>query len=56
MYGPPDEIEAHPRGSRAIYPTVVWMYRHIDGLGDNLTIRFIDRTGTGDYHLAPGTR
>ncbi|MBI3472854.1 MAG: GWxTD domain-containing protein [Candidatus Solibacter usitatus] len=53
-YGPPDELESHPRGAQRSYPTETWMYHHVEGVGDNLTVTFIDRTGTGDYHLAPG--
>lgn len=53
LYGPPDEIDSHPKEAQK--PGIeVWTYRHIDGLGDNDTITFIDRTGHGDYHLAPG--
>ena len=54
MYGPPDEIESHPKGVTGAYPTDVWLYRHVDGIGENLTFTFIDRSGTRDYQLAPG--
>jgi GWxTD domain-containing protein len=54
VYGPPDEIESHPSGNSRTYPTETWLYRHVQGVGDNLTIAFIDRTGTGDYRLVPG--
>lgn len=55
-WGPPDEIESHPGESQRPYAWEVWMYRHGKGVGDKapITFRFIDRTGTGDYHLAPG--
>jgi GWxTD domain-containing protein len=56
LYGPPDEIDSHPKdegGSQK--PAIeVWSYRHIEGIGDNDSITFIDRTGRSDYHLAPG--
>jgi GWxTD domain-containing protein len=55
VYGPPDEIDAHPAGPsgmRSGYEE--WMYRHIEAVGDNLYLTFIDRSGHGDYHLAPG--
>ncbi len=56
VYGPPDEKESHPRGGpQRAYPFEVWMYMHVDGIGNNLTITFIDRTGSGDYQLAPGS-
>ena len=54
VYGPPDELESHPRAAQRLYATEVWLYWHIEGIGDNLSFTFIDRTGTGDYHLAPG--
>jgi GWxTD domain-containing protein len=55
VYGPPDEIESHPRGAQGLYATQVWMYRHVEGIGENLTVTFVDRTGSGDYRLAPGS-
>ena len=55
VYGPADEIESHPSGGAQIsYPFEVWMYRHVEGIGDNLTVMFVDRMRTGDYRLAPG--
>jgi GWxTD domain-containing protein len=53
IYGPPDEIESHP-SPQAGYPYETWMYHHVEGVGDRLIVRFIDRSGTGDYRLAPG--
>ncbi|MGB2621372.1 MAG: GWxTD domain-containing protein [Candidatus Acidiferrum sp.] len=56
VYGPPDEIDSHPKdeGGSSKPGIEVWTYRHVAGVGDNDTITFIDRTGRGDYHLAPG--
>jgi len=55
VYGPPDEIESHPSGATQIsYPFEDWKYYHVEGIGDNLFVKFIDRTGTGDYRVAPG--
>jgi bla regulator protein blaR1 len=54
VYGPPDEIEDHPKGSQARYATEVWMYHHVEGIGDNVTVTFMDQTGRGDYRMAPG--
>lgn len=54
IYGPPDELESHPQGAQSPNATEVWTYRYIDGVGDNESLTFIDRTGTGDYRLAPG--
>jgi GWxTD domain-containing protein len=54
-YGPPDEKEGHPTGApQRGYPYEIWMYRHLDGIGDNVTVTFVDPTGTGDYRVAPG--
>jgi GWxTD domain-containing protein len=52
VYGPPDELEDHPQGARTPYQ--IWLYHHVEGIGDNVTITFVDRTGTRDYRLAPG--
>lgn len=52
VYGPPDEIESHPSSTPTAYQ--VWFYRHVEGIGDNLYITFVDRTHSGDYRLAPG--
>jgi GWxTD domain-containing protein len=54
-YGPPDEIAdtrygAAP-GPHVPYGIEVWTYRHVNGVGDNLSVTFMDRTGTGDYEL-----
>ena len=63
MYGPPDEIEAHPTGghynrpleegggSTSTYPFEKWRYRYIEGVGQNLEIEFVDPTMTGEYRL-----
>jgi TonB family protein len=52
LYGPPDEIDAHTEAKP--YPYEEWMYRHINGVGSNVTLTFIDRSGEGNYQLAPG--
>ena len=54
VYGPPDEIDSHPKGPQTPLAIEIWMYRHVEGLGDNEFVTFIDRTGRGDFHLAPG--
>jgi GWxTD domain-containing protein len=51
-YGPPDEIENHPKGSQTIpYPYIDWMYHHIDGVGDNIIVEFADKNRTGDFQM-----
>jgi GWxTD domain-containing protein len=61
VYGPPDEIESHPvahpvhsSGPAPNFASQLWRYRHIDGAGENATMTFIDRTGSGDWRIAPG--
>ena len=55
VYGPPDEIEVHSAGSPHPYATEMWLYHHVVGLDHQGFFTFIDRTGQGDYWLAPGT-
>jgi TonB family protein len=52
LYGPPDQIDSHTNAKPYAYEE--WMYRHIQGVGNNVTLTFIDRSGEGDYQLAPG--
>jgi len=54
VYGPPDEIESHPTPRANAHGFEMWLYRHVEGVGDNVTVSFVDRTGTGDYRIAPG--
>ncbi len=61
-YGPPDNIDDHPAGGMyerpadeggghtVTYPFEIWQYRHIDGVGDNIQIEFVDPCSCGDYH------
>jgi GWxTD domain-containing protein len=63
IWGPPDEIESHPTGgtydrppeqgggSTTTYPWELWRYRHLDGMGENIEIEFVDPTGSGEYHI-----
>lgn len=62
-YGPPDSKDSHPSGGMyerpmdegggetETYPFEVWHYRHIDGIGDNIDIEFVDTCMCGDYHM-----
>jgi GWxTD domain-containing protein len=54
VYGPPDELETHPKRPDRPFATEIWLYRHVEGIGDNDFVTFLDKTGTGDFHLAPG--
>lgn len=61
-YGPPDSKDDHPAGGMYMrpaeeggghtvtYPYEIWQYRHIEGLGDNVQIEFVDPCSCGDYH------
>ena len=63
MYGPPDEIESHPSGSKYVrptsegggetqtYPFEQWRYQWIEGIGQNVIIEFVDKDGSGDYRM-----
>jgi GWxTD domain-containing protein len=57
-YGPPDEITVRDYGSapgpHVPYGMQVWTYFHIDGVGDHVTVQFMDTKGKGDYELPPG--
>ena len=64
IWGPPDEIESHPTGgtydrpleqgggSTTTYPWELWRYRHLDGIGENIEIEFVDSSGSGEYHIS----
>ncbi|MGH9341587.1 MAG: GWxTD domain-containing protein, partial [Acidobacteriota bacterium] len=63
-YGPPDDIESRAGGSTyqrpnsegggltTVYPFEVWYYRHLEGIGQNIEIEFVDRHGGGLYTVA----
>jgi GWxTD domain-containing protein len=51
MYGRPDEIESHLQRGEGEFPYELWFYRHIEGIGDKVTVEFVDKAGTGDYRI-----
>jgi GWxTD domain-containing protein len=63
MYGPPDEIEAHPSGGTyerpieegggetSTYPFEDWRYRYLEGVGQEVMIEFVDPCMCGDFHM-----
>lgn len=62
MFGPPDSIELHPSGEKTGRPPQegaetyqyrweAWHYRHLDDVGENVEIEFVDPSGSGDYRL-----
>jgi GWxTD domain-containing protein len=55
IYGPPDELEAHPKKSEQSFASEAWLYHRVTGVGNNASFTFIDQTGRGDFQLAPQT-
>jgi GWxTD domain-containing protein len=63
MWGPPDEIDSHPSGGAyerppadgggvtSTFPFEDWRYRYIEGLGNNISLEFVDKTGSGDFRM-----
>jgi GWxTD domain-containing protein len=63
IWGRPDEIESHPAGgtydrpleqgggSSTAYPWERWRYHHLEGIGENIEIEFVDPSGSGAYHM-----
>jgi len=70
LWGPPDEIESHPTGgtydrppeqgggSTTTYPWELWRYRHLEDIGENIELEFVDPSSSGEYHLTmdPGEK
>lgn len=70
LWGAPDEIDSHPSGgtwdrpaeqgggTTTTYPWELWRYRHLEGIGDNVEIEFVDPSGSGEYHITmdPGEK
>ena len=63
MWGPPDEKDTHPAGGpyqrppsegggeTSTYPFEDWTYHYLPGIGENVTLEFVDPTMTGEYRL-----
>lgn len=63
-FGPPDNIEAHPHGgpytrpmregggSTWTFPFEIWRYRHIQNVGDDIEIEFVDPSFSGEYRMS----
>jgi hypothetical protein len=45
-------------GQTTTYAFDDWRYRYMEGIGSNITIEFVDPTGTGEYHITmdPGEK
>jgi GWxTD domain-containing protein len=63
VYGTPDEIDSHPRGGRLEttqaadapaerrHPYEIWRYKLMKGVGENVSLEFVDACECGDYRL-----
>jgi GWxTD domain-containing protein len=62
QFGPPDELESHPYatynrpsneggGSTSNFPFEIWRYHHIEGIGTDVNLEFVDTTMTGEYRM-----
>ena len=63
-WGEPTRRETHPTGGQyyrtwregggqtSRYPWEDWWYRHIDGIGDDIELLFVDSSISGEYRLA----
>jgi GWxTD domain-containing protein len=64
IHGKPDEIETHPTGgtydrpsyegggTTSTFPFEIWRYRHIDGVGNDIRLEFVDMSMSNEYRLA----
>ena len=45
-------------GQTTVYGFDDWTYHYMEGIGQNITIEFVDPTGTGEYHITldPGEK
>jgi GWxTD domain-containing protein len=62
-FGKPDEIDAHPTGGvyqrtmeegggeTSTFPFETWRYRHLDNIGEEVEIEFVDTCMCNDYHM-----
>jgi len=63
MHGEPDEVETHAMGGTyfrdqdegggrtSTFPFERWRYRHVDGIGNNVILEFVDSSMSGEYRL-----
>ena len=64
VFGPPDEIDAHPSGGTyerpyeegggetSTYPFEDWRYRYIEGIGNEVIIEFVDQCMCNEYKIS----
>ncbi len=63
-FGPPDSIERQPAGGlyrrrnsegggeTTVFPFERWWYSHIDGIGDDIEIEFVDKSRSNEYRIS----
>ena len=66
MFGSPDRIEAHSGdegrpieeggGYADSFPFEDWHYAHLDGIGNNISLEFVDDCMCDKYELVPTTQ
>jgi GWxTD domain-containing protein len=70
IWGKPDDLEQHPSGGQynrtpeegggntSTYPFEIWTYHYLEGIGPNIKIEFVDKSGTNEYRLTtdPGEK
>src|SRR5271169_1437884 len=70
MWGPADQLESHTQGElynrpmsegggqTTTYAYETWTYHYMEGIGQNISIEFVDPTGTGEFHITndPGEK
>jgi TonB family protein len=56
VLGKPDSIDSHPSGDSTVgsLPYEVWHYGHVEGMGDNIDLTFVEVGADGDYRLKLG--
>src|SRR5688572_14777657 len=63
MHGEPDEVQTYAMGGTyyrppeegggvtSTFPWEKWRYRHIEGIGNNVQLEFVDSSMSGEYRL-----
>ena len=64
LWGKPDSVETHPSGGTynrtpeegggetSTYPFETWTYHYLEGIGPNIELEFVDKSGSNEYHLS----
>jgi GWxTD domain-containing protein len=62
-FGPADDIDDHSSGGPGVrpieegggettfFPYQIWRYRHLDGIGEDVQIEFLDKSMTNEYKI-----